>query len=79
MTVQYNIHEAKTNLSSILETVCKGEDVIIARAGTPIAKLVPIQSKQPRQPGLLKGKLSESFFDPLPDYGLPEFLSHKKL
>jgi prevent-host-death family protein len=67
MLHQYNIHQAKTNLSSILEKVCRGEDVIIAKAGTPIARLVPIEQKQPRKPGLIKGKLSESFFEPLPD------------
>jgi prevent-host-death family protein len=65
MLLQYNIHQAKTNLSSILEKVCNGEDVIIAKAGTPIAKLVPIEQKQPRKPGLIKGKLSDSFFEPL--------------
>ncbi len=67
MVLQYNIHQAKTNLSSILEKVCKGEDVIIAKAGTPIAKLVPIEQKQPRKPGLIKGKLSDTFFEPLPE------------
>lgn len=68
MTQQYNIHSAKTHLSSILEKVAEGETVIIAKAGKPIAKLVPIKSeKQPRKPGALKGKLSDSFFEPLPD------------
>jgi prevent-host-death family protein len=67
MLLQYNIHQAKTNLSSILEKVCNGEDVIIAKAGTPIAKLVPIEQKKPRKPGLIKGKLNDSFFEPLPE------------
>jgi prevent-host-death family protein len=67
MLLQYNIHQAKTNLSSILEKVRNGEDVIIAKAGTPIAKLVPIEQKKPRKPGLIKGKLSDSFFEPLPE------------
>lgn len=67
MLHQYNIHQAKTNLSRILEKVCNGEDVIIAKAGTPVAKLVPIEQKQPRKPGLIKGKLSDSFFEPLPE------------
>lgn len=67
MLHQYNISQARTNLSSILKKVCNGEDVIIIRAGTPIAKLVPIEQKQPRKPGLLKGKLGDSFFEPLPE------------
>ena len=62
-----NIHEAKTHLSRLLEEVRKGDEVIIAKAGKPLARLTPIRSKSPRKPGALKGKLSKSFFDPLPD------------
>jgi prevent-host-death family protein len=63
-----NIHEAKTHLSRLLESVEEGEEVIIARAGKPIAKLVPLKSK-PRRPGGLKGKIRvrEDFDEPLPD------------
>ena len=50
-----NIHEAKTHLSKLLEIVDQGEEVIIARAGKPIAKLVSYQPAQ-RKPGALKGK-----------------------
>ncbi|GAA4446922.1 type II toxin-antitoxin system Phd/YefM family antitoxin [Phytohabitans houttuyneae] len=39
---QFNIHDAKTNLSRIIERVERGEEVIISRAGTPVAKLVPL-------------------------------------
>ena len=67
MTIQYNIHQAKTNLSSILEKVLSGEEVIIAKAGTPIARLVPIALQKPRTPGSIKAKLSDTFFDPLPN------------
>lgn len=53
-----NIHEAKTNLSKLIEKTSKGEEVIIARAGKPVAKLSPYQEKlKPRKLGLLKGKI----------------------
>ncbi len=63
-----NIHEAKTHLSRLLESVEEGEEVIIARAGKPIAKLVPLKSK-PRRPGGLKGKIRihPDFDEPLPE------------
>ena len=50
-----NIHEAKTHLSKLLEIVGQGEEIIIARAGKPIAKLVSYRPEQ-RKPGALKGK-----------------------
>ena len=63
-----NIHEAKTHLSRLLEAVAAGEEVIIAKAGKPIAKLVPIE-KRKRKPGALKGTfiIDDAFFEPLPD------------
>jgi len=63
-----NIHHAKTQLSRLIERVEAGEEIVIARNGTPVAKLVPIVL-QPRQPGRLKGKvkISPQFDDPLPD------------
>ena len=63
-----NVHEAKTHLSRLLESVAEGEEIIIARAGKPVAKLVPLKSKR-RRPGGLKGKIRiHSDFDaPLPD------------
>jgi prevent-host-death family protein len=45
--MEVNIHEAKTHLSRLLERVALGEEVIIAKAGTPVAKLVPIESAKP--------------------------------
>jgi prevent-host-death family protein len=65
-----NIHHAKTHLSSILTTVAGGQEVIIAKAGTPIAKLVPLNHDKPRRkPGFLKGKMTlrANFNAPLPD------------
>jgi prevent-host-death family protein len=62
------VHEAKTHLSNLLETVEAGEEIIIARSGKPVAKLVPLKSS-PRRPGRLKGKIKvhRDFDAPLPD------------
>lgn len=55
---QVNIHEAKTHLSRLLEEVEDGNEVVIARAGKPIARLVPNDSSgQPRKPGSARGKI----------------------
>ncbi len=63
-----NVHQAKTHLSRLLERVIKGEEIIIAKSGRPMAKLVPIPS-EPRRPGRLKGKIriAADFDAPLPD------------
>jgi prevent-host-death family protein len=53
-----NIHEAKTHFSKLLERVEKGQEVIIGRAGKPVARIVPyIESKPVRKPGIWKGKV----------------------
>ena len=64
-----NVHEAKTHLSRLLQAVEGGEEVVIARDGKPIARLVPFTERQARQPGTLKGRihLGDDFDDPLPD------------
>ncbi len=65
-----NVHEAKTHLSRLLEKVEHGEEVTIARAGRPIARLVPLDKpKAQRKPGRLTGKIwvADDFDDPLPD------------
>jgi prevent-host-death family protein len=57
MSVQVNVYEAKTRLSQLLDQAVEGEDVIIARNGKPIARLVPVQRPAVRrQPGAWKGK-----------------------
>lgn len=63
-----NVHEAKTHLSKLLERVEAGEEVVIARNGKAIAKLVPYRAKR-RRPGSMKGKISihPDFDAPLPD------------
>ena len=66
---QINIHQAKTQFSKLLASVEKGEEIIIARYGEPIAKLVPFEKDSaPRIPGSAKGKFSvpDDFFEPLP-------------
>ncbi|GAC1550586.1 MAG: type II toxin-antitoxin system prevent-host-death family antitoxin [Collimonas sp.] len=65
-----NIHEAKTQFSKLIEAVIQGEEVVIARAGKPVASLVAIQSVAPiRRAGALKGKIkiADDFDAPLPD------------
>jgi prevent-host-death family protein len=67
--MEVNIHEAKTHLSRLLERVAMGEEVIIAKAGEPVAKLVPI-TPSPRKfkLGSAKGEfvVPDDFNDPLP-------------
>ncbi len=63
-----NVQEAKTHLSRLLERVAVGEEIVLARAGTPIARLVPFRAA-PRRPGRGKGRITmaEDFDAPLPD------------
>lgn len=66
-----NIHEAKTHLSKLLVRVSNGEEIIIAKAGKPIAVLSPIQQKtEQRTPGNDAGKviIKADFDDPLPEF-----------
>jgi prevent-host-death family protein len=66
----FTIHEAKTNLSKLIEQACQGEEVVIARGPEPVVRLVPIADvKGRRQPGALRGKLrvGPEFFEPLSD------------
>lgn len=67
--VTVNVHEAKTNLSRLLTQVEAGEHVVIARSGTPVARLVRVQKQGKRQFGSMKGriKFDNRFFDPLPE------------
>ncbi|MEK7573687.1 MAG: type II toxin-antitoxin system Phd/YefM family antitoxin [Patescibacteria group bacterium] len=65
-----NIHQAKTNLSKLIEQAVAGNDVIIAKAGKPVAKLVGYKKPlKPRKLGLLKGKIwiSDDFDDEDPE------------
>ncbi|QGP92166.1 Antitoxin Phd_YefM, type II toxin-antitoxin system [Neomoorella glycerini] len=76
MSLQVNIHEAKTHFSKLLAQVKEGREVIIAKAGKPVARLVPITSDKPeRHPGSAKGKITVApdFNAPLPEAILKEF------
>ena len=64
-----NIHQAKTQLSRLVERVLRGEEIVIGRAGKPVAKLVPYErSVRPRQGGQWRGQVAiEDNFDELPE------------
>lgn len=68
-----NLHEAKTHLSELVGAAAAGEEIIIAKAGKPLARLVPLERPEPRQPGLAKGRVTEGFFDPLSEEELGEW------
>lgn len=66
--VTVNVHEAKTHLSRLLRQAHDGEEIIVAKAGKPYARLVPLATPPPRrQPGGLDGRVDDAFFDPLPE------------
>jgi prevent-host-death family protein len=77
MTTQtFNVQEAKTHLSSLLQSVASGAEVIIAKAGKPMARLSRIEESRPQiRFGVLKGKVKvlDDFDAPLPDNILSEF------
>ena len=64
-----NLYEAKTQLSSLVDQAAAGAEIIIAKNGKPMAKLVPIRERTERKPGRLKGKIwmSKDFDAPMPD------------
>ena len=64
-----NVHQAKTHLSRLLARAEAGEEVVIARRGEPVARLVACKPRKERRPGRLKGKavITDEFFDPLPE------------
>ena len=67
--MQVNVHEAKTHLSKLLERVAQGEEVVIARAGKAIARLVPVEAVRQRTPGRYAGQgyIADDFDAPLRD------------
>ncbi|MDI3297949.1 MAG: type II toxin-antitoxin system Phd/YefM family antitoxin [Bacillota bacterium] len=75
MATTVNVHEAKTQLSRLLVRVSRGEEIIIAKSGKPIAKLIPLDAAKPRLPGSARGrlKLGEDFDMPLPEDLLETF------
>jgi prevent-host-death family protein len=70
LTATVNIHEAKTHFSKLIARVRMGEEIVIAKAGEPVARLVPEGKRlKPRQPGTGKGQIvvHESFYEDLPE------------
>lgn len=71
-----NIHQAKTHLSRLVDEVYEGKEFILAKAGKPLVKLVPLKkARAKRKPGFLKGKIKigENFDAPLPQEWLDVF------
>lgn len=66
-SITVSVDEAKTTLSELLERAHAGEEVIIAKNGTPYARLVPLAPRRARRPGLLRGTVEDAFFEPLPE------------
>jgi prevent-host-death family protein len=63
-----NLYDAKTQLSRLVDRAIAGEEIVIARSGKPVVRLVPVDGAAPRQPGLLKGlAVPDGLFDPLPE------------
>ncbi len=62
-----NVHEAKTHFSKLLSRAHVGEEIIIAKAGEPYAKLVPLSPLKKRKSGIAKGLVTDAFFEPLPE------------
>jgi prevent-host-death family protein len=72
----FNIHDAKTQFSKLVDAAAKGEEVIIAKAGVPTARLVPFAQPKPiRRFGTMKGKIwiADDFDAPMPDDVLADF------
>ncbi len=70
---KFNVHEAKTQFSKLLALVHQGEEVIISKAGQPWAKLIPYTEVKDRVPGIAQGKVTEAFFNPLPEDELKQW------
>lgn len=75
MPTVVNVGQAKTHLSSLLERVRAGGEIILAKNGQPYARLVPLEKPQKRKLGLMKGlgKVDKAFFELLPEEDLKEW------
>jgi prevent-host-death family protein len=67
MAAIINVHQAKTQLSRLLKRAHEGEEIVLAKAGKPYARLVPLEEAKPRVPGIIDGRVDEAFFEPLPE------------
>jgi len=71
MPLTVNVHDAKTQFSRLLEQAHGGQEIILAKAGKPYARLMPLApDASTRKPGRLAGKIDEAFFEPLPEQEL---------
>lgn len=77
MSEVVNLYEAKTHLSKLVERAAAGEEIVIAKAGKPLARLTALEPNEakPREPGILKGKIwvADDFDAPLPEEILKAF------
>jgi prevent-host-death family protein len=76
MPATVNIHAAKTHFSRLVERAAEGEEIIIARAGKPMARLGPLRAlSKPRRPGMMRGRIviAKDFDAPLPKRLLDDF------
>ena len=63
-----NLYDAKAKLSRLIDRAAAGEEIVIARAGKPLIRLVPVDDLRPREPGLLRGLTApDALFDTLSD------------
>ncbi len=68
MTIIVNVHEAKTQFSRLLEKAHAGQEIILAKAGQPYARMLPLATEPAtRRPGRLGGRVGFEFFEPLPE------------
>ncbi|MFZ5483305.1 MAG: type II toxin-antitoxin system Phd/YefM family antitoxin [Pseudomonadota bacterium] len=68
MPLIVNVHDAKTHFSKLLEQAHAGQEIVLAKAGQPYARMVPLAQPQgSRRPGRLSGRIGATFFESLPD------------
>ena len=73
--MRLNLYDAKTRLSELVEAASCGKTIVIAKAGRPLAKLVPVDARRPIRFGLMKGsiRIGRDFDAPLPESVLRDF------
>lgn len=72
---RFNVHEAKTHLSRLLDRAHAGEEIVLCKDGTPYAKLAPVEGAPAREPGAMKGRwgITDAFFEDLTEEELTEW------
>ena len=75
VTTTYNVHDAKTHFSRLLQRVLGGEEIVIAKAGKPVARIVPVRPVTQRRPDRYRDRIwiADDFDAPLPDELLDAF------